>query len=1162
MKRLFLILSITRKNRFLSSLSQDIIKTTLQLPRTSLPTRSSPLVREPELTESLTSILYRRLQASPLSTKKSLFVLHDGPPYANGSLHMGHFLNKVLKDIANRSSILENYNILFVPGWDCHGMPIELKALSDLTRESTLKLNSEKSVKADKHGITLSALEIRKRARAFAEAAINSQRNDFVRWGILADWDLKNRHTTGSSYVTMDTSYESAQLRVFSKLVERGLVFRDLKPVYWSPSSSSALAEAELEYRDDHESDSIYVAFPFKSLPQKTATSSLLLSHEKSLYDCVSTLRPSVVTWTTTPWTLPANVALSVHPDIFYCIIRQKDVGVCYILAKERLESFSNLFGGIQNVSVELDDILGLSLLGLIFSHPISHFGERTSIIIPAHHVTADSGSGIVHTAPGHGVEDYEAVKLWNQNKSTTSTLLPLLCPVDDYGKFDINAGPLLVGKQIHLDGHLTIIELLKSAGTLVSGPKKHKHRYPYDWRTKKPVIIRATKQWFIRISEIMSQLLASSHQMHPPASYARFLGMLSARKHEWCISRQRSWGVPIPALYRSDTKEPFMTKESIEYIQHILEKNGGTDAWWTLSADEFLLPSKREEAIKLGLNYEKGFDTMDVWFDSGTSWSSAWANSSIPSIDSSTNTTSTFGRISDLVIEGSDQHRGWFQSSLITSIAATGQAPFKMILSHGFVLDQNLRKMSKSLGNVISPSDIISGTRSNKSDQVDNQSGKQSGKLISSTEQPLGADVLRYWVASSDYTADVSIGPKALTTASDALKKVRNTLRFILASLHDFKYFEEKDMINSITEDVLFAWQSPVMNILTIEYSSKTTSHIRLGLLERGLLYRLALFERHVRSNFVTFNYSGVISALNIFSAIDLSASFFDFSKDRLYCDESDDNVDTVVNKERAIRRQIIQAVLWETLRVLTRAIAPIAVFTSQDIFEHSAVFLSPKKNSATKKFPSEAATLFDAGPWNQLPSTWFDVKSGAKWANALSLRSYVNSVIEIARKNGEIGASTDVEVELYLSLTNSPLDLLITELEMDGSLTDLLLVSRATIVRTKHQGVFEETSLSTDLNNNKILAKEQVCIQLFEPSGQLEEQSKQMKVSETLFGPPSAGFLPMSNDEKVLIIIRKARGQKCIRCRIIQEEVSKNEAALCVRCDSIVQKKLALGK
>jgi isoleucyl-tRNA synthetase len=655
-----------------------------------------------------------------------------------------------------------------------------------------------------------------------------------------------------------------------------------------------------------------------------------------------------------------------------------------------------------------------------------------------------------------------------------------------------------------------------------------------------------------------MPQLLASSHQMHPPASYARFLGMLSARKHEWCISRQRSWGVPIPALYRSDTKEPFMTKESIEYIQQILEKNGGTDAWWTLSADEFLLPSKREEAVKLGIYYEKGFDTMDVWFDSGTSWSSAWANSSISSKDSSTNTSlststsSTFGRISDLVIEGSDQHRGWFQSSLITSIAATGQAPFKMILSHGFVLDQNLRKMSKSLGNVISPSDIISGTKSIKSDQV--------GK--SSTEQPLGADVLRYWVASSDYTADVSIGPKALTTAFDALKKVRSTLRFILASLHDFKYFEEKDMINSITENVIFAWQSPVMNILTIENSSHTSPHKRLGLLERGLLYRLALFERHVRSNFATYNYSGVISALNTFSAIDLSASFFDFSKDRLYCDESDDNIDTVVNKERAIRRQIIQAVLWETLRVLTRAIAPIAVFTSQDIFEHSAVFLSSKKNSATKKFPSEVATLFDAGPWNQLPSTWFDIKSGAKWANALSLRSYINSVIEIARKNGEIGASTDVEVELFLSLPNSPLDLLITELEMDDSLTDLLLVSRTTIVRTKHQGVFEELSLSSDLNNNKILAKEHVCIQLFELSRQLEEQSKQMKVTETLFGPPSAGFVPMSNDEKVLIIIRKARGQKCIRCRIIQEEVSKHEAALCSRCDSIVQKKVGLGK
>ena len=1105
----------------LDTKSELNLKSTVSLPFTTLPTRSSPVQREPELSEALTSILYRRLQSSLslLSYKKKHFVLHDGPPYANGNLHMGHFLNKVLKDITNRSALLENLHVIFVPGWDCHGMPIELKALEEMNREvKALPLKKE-------NNLLPSALDIRKRARLFAEAAIMSQRDDFVRWGILADWNVNAREARGSSYVTMDAKYESAQLRVFSKLLGRGLVFRDLKPVYWSPSSSSALAEAELEYRDDHESDAVYVAFPFSDV-SKLET---LLPSRKNLFDHLVNLKPSIITWTTTPWTLPANVALAVHPDLHYCIFLRKDVGVHYLIAQSRLNAISKLIGGSSNVSIVLQDVVGSDLLGCRFLHPLPHLGDRTSIVIPAKHVTADSGSGIVHTAPGHGVEDYDAVKAWNQIRAPfLPDHLPLLCPVDDHGRFDSSSGEQLVGKHIHSDGLLAIIQLLKSSGSLVSGPHKHKHRYPYDWRTKKPVIIRATKQWFIRISEIMPELLASSHKMHPPASEARFLGMLNARTQEWCISRQRSWGVPIPALYRSDTKEPFMTQESVEHIQRVLEANGGTDAWFTLSVNDLLLPSKRDEARLLGISYEKGIDTMDVWFDSGTSWLSAWANSSNLMKSSSAATSLSQGVISDVVIEGSDQHRGWFQSSLITSIAATGQAPFKMVVSHGFVLDQHFRKMSKSLGNVISPGDIISG-----SGVKTDRNGKSS-----TGAEALGADVLRYWVASSDYTADVSIGPKALTTASDALKKVRSTLRFLLASLHDFKEFKQEGGLTiSVADQVLSGWKSPILSILSVE-SAKSRG---LGILERCILHRLSLFERHVRTNLGAFNYSAVISALNAFSSIDLSASFFDFSKDRLYCDSNDTSNDSL-QKERAVRRRVTQAALWETLRVLTRAIAPIAVYTSQDIFEHSAVFLSSSKDPPSK-FPSETATLFDAGPWTSLPSTWLDFSYGAKWANALSLRSQVNAVIEVARKRGEIGASTEVEVDLFLTTDASPLALLISELEHDGSLMDLLLVSRANVYNSHAKS---NDSIS---NENVLLSTNKVSVPMFAPSGHSS--------SEISFGPPSAGLLSIAAEENVIINVRKARGQKCLRCRQIREDVAINESTLCSRCEVVVEEK-----
>jgi isoleucyl-tRNA synthetase len=1101
------------------------LKSTVSLPRTTLPTRSSPAQREPELTEALTSILYRRLQSASSLVEKKHFILHDGPPYANGNLHMGHFLNKVLKDIANRSALLENLHVIYVPGWDCHGMPIELKALEEMRRES--KDLSSKNENARKETPLPSALEIRKRARSYAEAAIKSQRDDFVRWGILADWDLNVRGEKGSSYVTMDAKYESAQLLVFSKLLARGLVFRDLKPVYWSPSSSSALAEAELEYRDDHESEAAYVTFPFADIPKQEE----LIPSRKFLFEHLVALRPSVVTWTTTPWTLPANVALAVHPDLHYCIILRKDIGAHYLIAQSRLESISSLIGGSTNVSIVLQDILGSDLIGCLFSHPLTQLSNQTSIIIPAKHVTADSGSGIVHTASGHGVEDYEAVKAWNQTRSSLTSPLPLLCPVDDHGRFESSCSPLLAGKHIFSDGLLAVIELLKAAGSLFSGPQKHKHRYPYDWRTKKPVIIRATKQWFLRISELMPELLASSHRMHPIASEARFLGMLKARTQEWCISRQRSWGVPIPALYRSDTKEPFMTQESVEHIQRILEANGGTDSWWTLSANELLLPSKREEAQMLGITYEKGIDTLDVWFDSGTSWSSAWANSPIHLKTSPAPTTALSelkGVISDVVIEGSDQHRGWFQSSLITSIAATGRAPFKMIVSHGFVLDQHFRKMSKSLGNVISPADIISGNGV-KTDR--------SGKSSPGTE-PLGADVLRYWVASSDYTADVSIGPKALTTASDALKKVRSTLRFLLASLHDFKEFQhENGMTRTDADKVLSAWKSPVVSVLSMESPLSDN----LGILERGILHRLSLFERHVRTNLSAYNYSAVVSAINTFSAIDLSASFFDFSKDRLYCDSDVSNTQEVhQQRERAIRRQVIQSILWETLRVLTRAVAPIAVYTSQDIFEHSSFFLSSKDSQ--QRFPSETATLFDAGSWNMLPDTWLNFSYGAKWANALSLRSQVNAVIEVARKRGDIGASSEVEVELFLATANSPLAVLISELEQDGSLLDLLLVSRASVEYSHTKsGIF---------NDNSLLSTNNVQVPMFAPHGNSSQDSS--------FGPPIAGLMSIAPEENVIINVRKARGQKCLRCRLVREEVARSESALCLRCKDVTQEKL----
>lgn len=786
---------------------------TVQLPQTTFEQRANAVRKEPEIQnwwkENQT---YERLSENNAGDK---FVLHDGPPYANGDLHMGHALNKILKDFINRYNLLLGKKSRYVPGWDCHGLPIELKVLQSISA---------------KERETLTPIQLRKKAAQYAVDTMRSQREAFKRYGVWGDWD--------KPYLTLQPEYEAAQIKVFSDMVQRGHIYRGKKPVHWSPSSRTALAEAELEYPENHISKSIYVGF-------KAVSFSDSLSHKVSANESVR-----IVVWTTTPWTIPANLAVAVNGNLKYAIISHPSIlsGAKLVVAEDLVGSFASKLGIEGNDIVTHGLLTGLELTGTKYQHP---FYDRVSeVIVGGDYITTDSGTGLVHTAPGHGQEDYLTGLKYG---------LPLLSPVDDLGKFTSEAGDRFMGKDVLGDGNLEAIKALEESGTLLK-VEAYNHKYPYDWRTKKPTIFRATEQWFASVSTFKTAALNAidSVQWIPLAGRNRIAAMTDSRG-DWCISRQRSWGVPIPVFYRKTDNEPLMTAETLKYVEEIFRVYG-SDAWWEKDVVELLPTHLRDVADE----YYKGTDTMDVWFDSGTSW--AGVAQGRPELKFPV----------DLYLEGSDQSRGWFQSSLLTSVASQGIAPYKTVLTHGFVLDEKGFKMSKSLGNVIDPRTVIEGGPNQK-------------------EAPAyGADTLRMWVSGVDYSGDVCVGTTIMKQSSDSYRKIRNTVRFLLGSLSDFD-----PMVNSV----------PYGDLPEVD---------------KNMLGALTALVKESESAYNDYQFYRINQLVGQFTAIDLSSFYLDISKDRLYISSAD-----------SFRRRSCQTVINIVTRQLLTILAPILPHLAEEAWQ-----------------------------------------------------------------------------------------------------------------------------------------------------------------------------------------------------------------------------------
>jgi isoleucyl-tRNA synthetase len=856
-------------------------KDTVNLPQTKFDMRANAVKREPELqTFWAEQEIYENLSKG---NPGDLFILHDGPPYANGALHIGHALNKILKDIINKYQLLQGRKVRYVPGWDCHGLPIELKVLQ------TLKPEERKQ---------LTPLSLRQKAKEFALQTVAQQSKSFQRYGVWGDWD--------HPYLTLSPEYEAAQIGVFGQMVLKGYIYRGLKPVHWSPSSQTALAEAELEYPEGHTSRSLFAAFEITGLPQ-----ALQMPFDPFLGEL------GVAIWTTTPWTLPANLAVSVNPDLVYAVVEVGENAPgrfkYLIVAKELVEQLAETFGTTLEIK---STIMGRLLEHCTYRHPL--FDRQSEIVIGGDYVTTDSGTGLVHTAPGHGQEDYQVGQRYG---------LPILSPVDDNGDFTEEAGQF-AGKNVLGEGNTAVIEAMREAGSLLK-EEPYVHKYPYDWRTKKPTIFRATEQWFASVEDFRDQALSAIATVNwIPAQGENRITPMVAERSDWCISRQRSWGVPIPVFYDEETNEPLLNEETISHVQAIVAEKG-SDAWWELSVEE-LLPEKYH-----GHKYRKGTDTMDVWFDSGSSWAAVAEQRK------------ELRYPADLYLEGSDQHRGWFQSSLLTSVATHGQSPYRTVLTHGFTLDEQGRKQSKSLGNVVDPMIVIEG-------------GKNQQK-----EPPYGADILRLWVSSVDYTNDVPIGANILKQMSDVYRKIRNTARFLIGNLHDF------------------------------DPAKQAVPYEQLPELDRYMLHRITEVFTEVKDAFESFQFFRFFQTIQNFCTVDLSNFYLDIAKDRLY-----------ISSSNASRRRSCQTVLAIALESLARAIAPVLSHMAEDIWQ----FLP---------YSTSFKSVFEAG-WVKLDAQWNQPELAKQWEILREIRSEANKVLERARADKAIGSSLEAKLLLYVSDSN----------------------------------------------------------------------------------------------------------------------------------------------
>ena len=913
-------------------------KETLQLGKTGFPMRGNLPNREGQWEKEWEENgIYEKRQK--LNEGKPTFVLHDGPPYANGNIHIGHALNKISKDIIVRSKSMSGFRAPYVPGWDTHGLPIE-------------QVLANKGIKRKE----MSMAEYRKKCEEYALSQVDKQREDFKRLGIAGEWD--------HPYVTLTPDYEAAEIRVFGKMAEKGYIYKGLKPIYWSPSSESSLAEAEVEYKDV-KSPSIFVAFKVKD--------------GKGILDADT----SFIIWTTTPWTLPANQGISVNPAYTYVVV--EEAGKKYVVAKDLLSKVAEELDWLDPKVVK--EVAGKDLEYMTAQHP---FYDRESLVILGDHVTLDAGTGLVHTSPGHGEDDYFAWKKYRND---------IISPVDNRGVMTADA-PGFEG-VFYDKVNPMVTELLEKNGALLK-LEFFTHSYPHDWRTKKPIIYRATPQWFASIDKFRQDILDEIEKVDwiIPWGKTRLYNMIRDRG-DWVISRQRAWGVPLPIFYGEDG-EAIITPETTEHVAQLFAEFG-SNVWFEREAKDLLPEGFTHPSSPNGL-FTKETDIMDVWFDSGSSHEAVLRqrdNLTFPA---------------DMYLEGSDQYRGWFNSSITTSVAINGVAPYKSVLSQGFTLDGEGRKMSKSLGNTIVPDKVI---------------------------KQMGADILRLWVSSVDYEADVRVSMDILNQVSEVYRKIRNTMRFLLANTTDF------------------------------EPSEHTVAYDELRSVDKYMLVRLNDVIKTIREEgYEKYDFTQIYKTVVNFLTVDLSSFYLDFAKDVVY-----------IQAEDSYERRCMQTVFYQAAVALTKLLTPIIPHTTEEIWTYlkeEEAFVQLAELPSYEEYPNQGELL-------------------DTWKAFMDFRDKVLKALEEARNEKVIGKSLEAKVTIY---PNEQVAAMLTALDAD--LAQLLIVS-----------------------------------------------PDSFSISKEAAPENAAAF------DDVAILVEKADGEVCDRCRQVRTTVGEDEKlpTLCASCAHIVE-------
>lgn len=929
------------------------LKDTLNLPQTTLAMRANATVRELEIQKFWDeNKIYEKSIAN--KDKANKFILHDGPPYLSSEkIHVGTALNKILKDILTKYKSQRGFYSPYVPGYDGHGLPIENAVV--------------KNIKGGRSALT--PFELRQKCREFAHKNLVGQESEFKRLGVWGDWE--------HPYLTINPDYEAEQVRVFGDMYKKGYIEKGMKPVYWCASCETALAEAEVEYAD-HTSTSIYVRFKFEDEDKKKAFKIAGIDSDKDLY---------AVIWTTTPWTIPSNMAISMHPKFEYTFFAKG--GDVYVVAQELLGAFLSDVEWQESDIKVLGSCVGQDLELLNTIHPLA---GRKSPIILGEHVTLDAGTGSVHTAPGHGLEDYEVGCKYG---------IEVFSPLDGRGVWTSAVNDKDLEGVPYYKGNKIVIEKLQNCGALLKAQEIN-HSYPHCWRCKNPVIYRATPQWFVKVDKFRDQTLDAIKDVKwiPASGEARISNMVAGRT-DWCISRQRAWGVPIPVFYCEDCGEVIVTDETINRVAEIFEKES-SDAWVKYSAEEllpkgFVCPkcgnhsqtsqsSTSNGADVKKAHFRKENDIMDVWFDSGISWRAV-----VEKRSDELGTTPV-----EMYLEGSDQHRGWFQSSLLTSVATEGKAPYKTVLTHGFVFGEDGRKMSKSLGNYIRPDDIIKN---------------------------YGADILRLWAASVDYRNDTKIGDNIIKQLVEIFKKTRNTSRFLLGNLFDF---------------------DPAVDY--VEYKD-------LKALDKFALHKLNKLIAEVTEAFENYEFYKYFQHLQNFAAVDLSSFYLDIVKDRLY-----------TAGKKSLSRRACQTVMYEILQALVRMLVPVMPHQAEDIWmsvpecqksglraEAGGLAEAQDRNAVNREQPSSGLISILLSEWPTTNAEWENSKLEEEFTQILKAREVVSRAIEPLRADKKVGSS--LEVAVYVNVKDNAV-LKANEEE----LCNIFITSQACVTDEKPSDVLNE--------------------------------------------------------------------------------------------------------